>query len=66
MMSASHDEAHMDVPQAHESVDSRTSVAQMSTAELARMEAAGYGFAQQFATEAATMPGELLLPPPAW
>jgi len=60
-MSASHDEAHMDVPQAHESVDSRTSVAgrQMSTAELARMEAAGYGFAQQFATEAATMPGEL-------
>ncbi len=26
------------------------------------MEAAGYGFAQQFATEAATMPGELLPP----
>ena len=54
MMSASHDEAHLEVPQAHESVDSRTSVAgrQMSTAELAQMEAAGYGFAQQFATEA--------------
>ena len=34
----------------------------MSTAELAQMAAAGYGFAQQFATEAATMPGELLLP----
>ena len=68
MMSASHDEAHMDVPQAHESVDSRTSVVgrQPTTAELAQMEAAGYGFAQQFATEAATMPGELLLPPPAW
>ena len=55
----------MEVPQAHESVDSRSSVAggrQMSTAELAQMEAAGYGLAQQFATEAATMPGELLLP----
>ena len=48
----------MDVPQAHESVDSRTTVAgrQMSTAEVAQMEAAGYGFAQQFAPEAATMP----------
>jgi hypothetical protein len=34
----------------------------MSTAELAQMEAAGNGFARQFATEAATMPGELLLP----
>ncbi len=58
----------MDVPQTHESVDSRTSVAerQMSNAELAQMEAAGYGFAQQLATGAATMPGELLLPPPAW
>ena len=57
MMSASHDEAHMEVPQAHESVDRRTSVAgrQMSTAELAQMEAAGYGLAQQFATEAATV-----------
>ena len=43
------------VQQAQESVDSRSSVAggrQMSTAELAQMEAAGYGFAQQFATEA--------------
>ncbi len=47
MMSASHDEANMDVPQAHESVDSRTSVAgrQTTTAELAQMEAAGYGSA---------------------
>ncbi len=65
MMSASHDEAHLEVPKAHESVDSRDNVAggrQLSTAELAQMEAAGYGFAQQFATEAATMPGELLLP----
>ena len=65
MMNASHDAAHMDVPQAHESIDSRSGVAggrQMSTAELAQMEAAGYGFAQQFAPEAATMPGELLLP----
>ena len=65
MMGASHDEAQLDVPQAHESVDSRGSVAggrQMSTAELAQMEAAGYGFAPQLATEAATMPGELLLP----
>ena len=38
MMGASHDEAQMDVPQAHESVDSRGSIAggrQMSTAELA-------------------------------
>jgi hypothetical protein len=54
----------MDVPQSHESVDSRTSMAgrQMSTAELAQMEAAGYGFAQQFAPEATTVPGELLLP----
>ena len=34
----------------------------MSTAEMAPMEAAEYGFAQQFAPEAATMPGELLLP----
>ncbi len=56
MMSASHDEAQMDVPQAHESVDSRTSVAgrQISTAELAQMEAAGCGFAQQFSTSAAS------------
>ena len=55
----------MDVPQTHESVDSRNSVAggrQMSTAELAQMEAAGYELAPQFATAAATMPGELLLP----
>jgi hypothetical protein len=46
----------MDVPQAHESVDSRSSVAggrRMPTAELAQMEAAGHGFAQQLATEAA-------------
>ena len=65
MMGASHDEAQLDVPQAHESVDSRGSVAggrQMSTAELAQMEAAGYGFAPQLATESATMPGELRLP----
>ncbi len=35
----------------------------MPTAEVAQMEAAaGYAFAQQFATEAATMSGELLLP----
>ena len=35
----------------------------MPTAEVAQMEAAAeYGFAQQLATEAATMPGELLLP----
>ena len=32
---------------------------QMSPSELAQMEAAGYGFAQQFATEAATMPFHL-------
>ena len=45
MMSASHDEAHLEVPKAHESVDSRDNVAggrQMSPAELAQMEAAGY------------------------
>jgi hypothetical protein len=65
MMSASHDEAHLEVPKAHESVDSRDNVAggrQVSPAELAQMEAAGYGFAQKFAPEAATVPGELLLP----
>ncbi len=65
MMSASHDEAHLEVPNAHESVDSRGNVAgghQMSPAELAQMEAAGCGFAQQLAPEAATVPGELLLP----
>ena len=65
MMGASHDEAQLDVPLAHESVDSRGSIAggrQMLPAELAQMEAAGYEFAPQFATAAATMPGELLLP----
>ncbi len=46
MMSASHDEAHMEVPQVHESVDSRESVAggrQMSTVELPQMEGPGMG-----------------------
>ncbi len=65
-MSASHGAAHMDVPQAHELVDSHASMPggrPMPTAEVAQMEAAAeYGFAQQLATEAATMPGELLLP----
>ena len=55
----------MEVPQAHESVDSRESAAggrQMSTVELPQMEAAGNGFAQQYAMDAAAVPGELLLP----
>jgi hypothetical protein len=59
----------MDVPQAHESVDSRSNMAGGRQAEVAQMEAelaaTGNGFAQlveQFATETAAMPGELLLP----
>ena len=62
MMGASHDEAQMDVPQAHESVDSRTSVAgrRMSTAEMAPMEAAEYGFAQQLKKETVYAPGMLM------